>query len=173
MVDFLPKLISWLLSSGIKIGCILAGAYLVNRFSQIFLQKVIKKGLTDKIGQERKKRIETLVSIFSGTLRFIIYIVALLMILPEFGVNVAPILAGLGLTGLAVGMAARDILADFLSGIFIILENQYQVGDKVKIAGVEGEVKEITLRRTIIVDENHISHSIPNSQIKMVSKKIS
>lgn len=172
MLEFFPKLISWTLSHGIKIVAILIGAYLINRFSQIFVRKIIKNGLTEKIGQERKKRLETLVSIFSGTLRFLIYIVALLMILPEFGVNISPILAGLGLTGLAVGMAARDVISDFISGIFIILENQYQVGDKVKIAGIEGKVKEITLRRTIIVDENHISHSIPNSQIKIVSKKL-
>jgi len=171
MENFLQNLIPWLTSRGIKILFILIGTYLVNRFLQIFIGKIIQRNLVDRMSEERKKRVETLVSIFGGTLRFVIYIIALLMILPEFGINIAPILAGLGLVGLAIGMAARDIISDFISGIFIILENQYQIGDKVKIVDIEGKVKEISLRRAVIVDENNISHSIPNSQIKLVSKK--
>jgi len=171
MENFLQNLTPWLTSHAIKIISILIGAYLLNRFLQIFIGKIIQKHLADKISEERKKRVETLISILAGTLRFVIYIIAILMILPEFGINIAPILAGLGLAGLAVGMAARDIISDFISGIFIVLENQYQIGDKVKIAGIEGKVKEMTLRRTIIIDENKICHSFPNSQIKLVSKK--
>jgi len=171
MENFLQNLIPWLTSHGIKIILILIGAYLLNRFFQIFIEKIIQKHLADRIGKERKRRVETLISVLGGTLRFVIYIIAVLMILPEFGINIAPILAGLGLAGLAVGMASRDIISDFISGIFIILENQYQIGDKVKIVSIEGKVKEISLRRTVIVDENNISHSIPNSQIKLVSKK--
>jgi len=165
------NLIPWLTSHGVKIIFILLAAFLLNHFLQIFLRKIIKKNLADRMNGERKRRVETLISIFGGTLGFIIYIIAILMILPEFGMNIAPILAGLGLAGLAVGMAARDIISDFISGIFIILENQYQIGDKVKIAGIEGRIKEMSLRRTVIIDENNISHSIPNSQIKLVSKK--
>jgi len=171
MPNFLKNLIPWLLSHGAKIIFILLAAFLLNHFLQIFLRKIIKKNLADRMNGERKRRVETLISIFVGTLGFIIYIIAILMILPEFGMNIAPILAGLGLAGLAVGMAARDIISDFISGIFIILENQYQIGDKVKIAGIEGRIKEMSLRRTVIIDENNISHSIPNSQIKLVSKK--
>jgi small conductance mechanosensitive channel len=124
------------------------------------------------VGEEREKRIETLISIFKSSSRLIIYSFAILMILPEFGINITPILTGLGLVGLAVGIGAKDIISDFIAGIFIILENQYQIGDEIKIAGVEGKVKEVTLRRTIIVDSNNVSHSVPNSQIKLVSKKI-
>ena len=171
MEDLIKSFPSWLVSGGIRVVFILFGAYLLNRFLQVFIEKIIQKNLADKINQERKKKVETLISVFGGTIRFVIYIVAVLMILPEFGINIAPILAGLGLAGLAVGMAARDIISDFISGIFIILENQYQIGDKIKIVGIEGEVKELTLRRTVIVDENNICHSVPNSQIKLVSKK--
>ncbi len=172
MENLIQNLISWLLSHGIKIFAILICSYLLNRFLQIFIEKIIQRHLAVRMPAERKKRVETLISIFAGTFRLIIYIIAILMILPEFGINIAPILAGLGLVGLAVGMAARDIISDFISGIFIILENQYQIGDKVKIAGIEGKVKEMSLRRTIIIDENNISHSIPNSQIKLVSKRV-
>jgi small-conductance mechanosensitive channel len=162
---------SWFLASGIKIVIILIVAALTNRFFKVFIRKVIKKHIRNRVSGEKKKRAETLISIFGGTFSFVIWIVALLMILPEFGVNIAPILAGIGLMGLAVGMAAKDIISDFISGLFILLEGQYCVGDKVKIGGLEGEVKEITLRRTIIRDEAGLSHSIPNGQIKIISKK--
>jgi len=169
--NLIKNLTPWLVSSGIKIIFILIGAYLLNRFLQFFIVKIIQRNLVDKINEEGKKKAETLISIFGGTLKFIIYITAVLMILPELGINIAPILAGLGLAGLAVGMAARDIISDFISGIFIVLENQYQIGDKIKIIGIEGRVKELSLRRTVIIDENNICHSVPNSQIKLVSKK--
>lgn len=170
--NFLQGLVSWLLSSGIKVIIILIAAALINRLFKVFLKKAISKQIEGRVDGEKRKRAETLISVFGGTIKFVVWIIALLMILPEFGVNIAPILAGLGLLGLAVGMAARDIISDFISGLFILLENQYHVGDKVKIAGIEGQVKEITLRRTIIKDEAGLLHSIPNGQIKAVAKRI-
>ncbi|XOA42833.1 MAG: mechanosensitive ion channel family protein [Candidatus Nealsonbacteria bacterium] len=168
----IQDLISWLLSHGLKILLILIAANLINRFLKTFIKKVVKRQIKNKISQEEeKKRVETLLTIFEGTLKFIVWIVTVLMILPELGINIAPILAGVGVVGLAVGMAARGIISDFISGLFIILENQYHTGDKIKIAGLEGEVKEITLRRTIIKDKEGVSHSIPNSKITIVSKK--
>ena len=93
------------------------------------------------------------------------------MILSELGINITPILASLGIVGLAVGMAAKDIIADFISGVFILLEGQYYIGDEVKIGDIEGKVKEITLRRTILKDKDNMLHFIPNSQIKIVARK--
>ncbi len=171
ILNFLKSLLPWFLSSGIKIVLILIAAFLINLFLKVFLKKAIKKQIDDKIGKTKSKRTQTVISIFGGTLKFIIWIIALLMILPEFGINIAPILAGLGLLGFAVGMAAKDIISDFISGLFILLEGQYHIGDKVKVSGIEGEIKEITLRRTIIKDEAGLFHSIPNSQIKIVAKK--
>lgn len=168
---YLQNLIPWLLSHGIKIVLILVATFLINRFLKAFIERAVKKQIKDKVQEAERKKAETLISIFEGTFKFIIWIVALLMILPEFGVNITPILAGVGLMGLAVGMAARGIISDFIAGLFLLLENQYNIGDKVKIAGIEGEVKEITLRRTILKDGEGVFHSIPNSQIKVVSKK--
>lgn len=166
------KLAPWFFSHGVRIVLILLGSFLLNAALQGLLKKAIKKQIISRLDGGRKKRLETLVSVLGGTTRFVIYIAAILMVLSELGVNIAPILAGLGVAGLAVGMAARDVISDFIAGFFIILESQYELGDRVKIAGIEGEVKEITLRRTIIHDESELSHSIPNSQIKLVSRKI-
>ncbi|MCK4473788.1 mechanosensitive ion channel [Candidatus Parcubacteria bacterium] len=157
---------------GIKIICILIAAFLSNRFLRVFIERIIKKRIGDKIKAIQRKRVETLTGILGTTLKFTIWITAFLMILPEFGINIAPILAGAGLIGLAVGMASKDIISSFISGFFIILEDQYNIGDRVKIAGIEGEVKEITLRKTIIKDEKGVFHFIPNNQVKTVSKKI-
>ena len=92
------------------------------------------------------------------------------MLLPEFGINVAPVLAGLGLAGLAIGMAAKDVLADFLAGLFIIIEGEYNIGDKVKIAGVIGRVSGISFRRTILRSRDGSIHIIPNREIKLIKR---
>jgi small conductance mechanosensitive channel len=169
--DFLQKNLDWLLSSGVKIVLILIGAFVVNQILKATLEKVINKHIKSRIREGNQKRAETLIGVFGGTLNFLILIIAILMVLPEFRINIAPILGGLGLAGLAVGMAARDIISDFISGIFILLENQYNVGDEVKIAGFEGKVKEITLRRTIIQAGDGTINLIPNSQVKIVTRK--
>ena len=169
--NFLQNLMPWLLSGGVKIAVILIVAVLADRFLKTLLKRIIGKQIKNRVNGEKRKRADTLISILSGTSSFVIWIIAILMILPEFGINIAPILAGMGLLGLAVGMAARDIISDFISGFFIILEGQYHVGDEVKISGIEGEVKEITLRRTIIKDKTGLIHSVPNGQIKTVAKK--
>ena len=169
--NFLQNLIPWLLSSGVKIVVILIAVVLTDRFLKTLLKRIIGKQIKNRVNGEKKKRADTLISILSGTSSFIIWVVAILMILPEFGINIAPILAGMGLLGLAVGMAARDIISDFISGFFIVLENQYHVGDEVKISGIEGEIKEITLRRTVIKDKTGLIHLVPNGQIKTVAKK--
>ena len=170
--NIVENLIPWLLNHGIKIVLILVVAGLINRFLKTFITKAVRGNIKNHISEEEKRRrVETLVSVFEGTFKFIVWIAALLMILPEFGLNITAVLAGVGVVGLAVGMAARDIVSDFISGLFIILENQYRIGDTIKVVNIEGEVKEITLRRTIIKDKEGLFHSIPNSKINIVSKK--
>ncbi len=165
------NIVPWLMSSGIKIIIIICLAIFFNIFVQSFIKKIVLKNIKTK-NKKAKKRTETLISIFVGTLRFVIAIAVLLMILPEFGVNIAALLAGVGVIGLAIGMASREIVADFLSGIFILIEDQYCIGDRIKVLNIEGEVTEITLRRTSIKDDTGLLHSICNSQIKTIAKKL-
>ena len=170
---YLPNLIQWFLAHGLKIIGIIVGAVLVNWFLKTLITNFIKDTIKAKISEEtKKKRAATLISSFYGTAHFIVIIVALLAILSELGINITPILASLGVAGLAVSMAAKDIIADFISGLFILLEGQFYVGDKVKIADIEGVVQEFTLRKTIIRDSQGVLHIIPNSQIKIVAKEI-
>jgi small conductance mechanosensitive channel len=118
---------------------------------------------------EIKKRCDTLSSVFVNTGIVIIAIIAIFTILPEFGVNIAAMLAGLGIVGIAVGFGAQGLIRDVFSGIFILLEDQYRIGDVVNVAGIGGLVEEINLRRTVLRDLDGIVHSIPNGEIKVAS----
>lgn len=171
MENLIQNLTPWFLSNGIKIIAILIVASLLGRLGKIFTEKIVRGAIKDTDEKSKKKREKTLIQIFNSTISLIVWLMATLTILPEFGVNIAPILAGAGLLGLAIGMGAKDIINDFLSGIFIILEDRYRVGDSVKIAGIEGIVKNINLKRTILKDVEGIEYSIPNGQIKITANK--
>ena len=173
--NFLSSLISWFFAHGIKIVGILIVAFMVTRLIKIFLSRFLKnliqKGF--KAGKEKpvveEKRLETLEKVSYSILKTVIWVIAVVTILPEFGVNIGPLLAGIGVAGLALGLAARGLIQDYLSGLFILLEDQYRVGEEIEIAGTKGKVKDFNLRRTVIEDENGIIHYIPNSQIKKAS----
>jgi small conductance mechanosensitive channel len=122
------------------------------------------------IGEYQRNRIATVVKALNNTLAAAVWAIAVITVLPEFGVNLAPILAGLGLAGLAVGMAAKDMLTDFIAGFFIIIEGEYSIGDKVKIAGTTGKVMEVSLRRTILEGKGGSIHIIPNREIKLIKR---
>ena len=93
----------------------------------------------------------------------------LFTILAEIGVNIGPALASLGVVGFAVGFGAQSIIKDIINGIFILMENQYSIGDVVKAGGVSGLVEEVNLRRTILRDLDGVVHYIPNGEINLVS----
>jgi len=122
------------------------------------------------LAEARKQRIATLIKTTNNILRSLIWIVAAIAILPEFGVNITPILASLGLAGLAIGMAAKDILTDFIAGAFIIFEGGYNIGDEVEIAGFSGEVLEISLRRTVLRGGDGVICAVPNREVKLIKK---
>jgi small conductance mechanosensitive channel len=153
----------------VRIITIILVAFLVNKSIQYLIKRTLSKEL--KLYKSKRKRAETLIVVFGGTTNFLVSIIAILLILSELGINITALLAGIGVLSLAIGMASREIIADFIAGVFIIIEEQYSIGDWVKIGAVEGIVKEITLRKTIIEDDNKIMHSIPNGQIKVVAKK--
>ena len=90
------------------------------------------------------------------------------MILILFDVDIRPILAGAGVIGLAIGFGAQSLVKDFVSGLFILIENQYNIGDKVKIGSSEGNVIKITMRSTVLRDEEGKTYYISNGSIKGV-----
>ncbi len=117
----------------------------------------------------RSQQLRTLASVVNGVGTFVVCFVALLQVLPLFGVDVKPLLASAGVVGLAIGFGAQTLVHDVINGFFILVENQYAIGDTVKVAGVSGTVEEMSLRKTILRDANGTLHSVPNSEIKIVS----
>ena len=162
-------LYGWFTVHGIKIILILIGALIINSVGKKFISKATKRGIKDTDEKATEKRQETLIRIFTGTLKMIIWLVAVMMILPEIGINIGPILAGAGILGLAIGFGAQYMVRDFLAGLFIILENQYRIGDWVVIGKVSGEVERVTLRKTVLRDRDGAEHHIPNGEIKQSS----
>jgi moderate conductance mechanosensitive channel len=92
-----------------------------------------------------------------------------MQILPVLGVNMGPLLASAGVAGLAIGFGAQTLVHDVINGFFILLENQYAVGDMVRVAGVKGTVEVMTMRNTTLRDDDGTLHIVPNSEIKIVS----
>ncbi|MCG2809802.1 MAG: mechanosensitive ion channel family protein, partial [Candidatus Portnoybacteria bacterium] len=97
-----------------------------------------------------------------------IYVIILLMVLSLFGLDITPILAGAGVIGLAIGFGAQSLVKDFVSGLFILIENQYDMGDRVKIGTFEGRVVKITMRSTVLRDDEGKTFYISNGLINNV-----
>jgi small conductance mechanosensitive channel len=117
----------------------------------------------------RTQQFRTLASVITSVGVFIIIFVAALEALPLLGLNLGPLLASAGVAGLAIGFGAQTLVHDFINGFFIVMENQYDLGDTVKIAGVKGTVERMTLRQTVLRDEDGTVHTVPNSAIQIVS----
>jgi moderate conductance mechanosensitive channel len=134
--------------------------------------------ITGKVGtlQSRKlpsrfsaQKIRTLAGVITSVGVLVILFVATLEILSLLGLNLGPLLASAGIAGLAIGFGAQTLVHDFINGFFILLEDQYDLGDVVRIAGVKGTVEDMSLRRTVLRDDDGTLHTVPNSQITIVS----
>ncbi|MBN1388565.1 MAG: mechanosensitive ion channel family protein [Bacteroidales bacterium] len=119
--------------------------------------------------EESEKRINTLTGIVWGLLRIILWTIYIMLILQQFGVNIAPILASAGILGLAVGFGAQELVRDFISGFFILLEDQVRTGDVAIIDGTSGLVEKIELRTITLRDFSGTVHIFQNGKIGNLS----
>lgn len=166
------NLVPWLLDHGIKIVFLVILAYLLNIILGRLIVRTVRIAVVrdENMSEEaEKKREDTLIHIFRGALRVVLIVLALLMILQEFGLKIGPILAGAGIVGVAVGFGGQYLIKDVITGLFMILENQYRIGDVVKIDGTEGVVQDITLRKTTLRDMDGTVHHINHGSIVLVS----
>ena len=139
-------------------------------------QRAISKVITTRIPKIREEspdqlavRSKTLTNTSNGLVSFVLWLVAGLMIFSELGVNIAPVLATVGLAGLAVGFAAQNIIRDYLHGFFIMMEDWYRIDEVAIVAGIGGLVVDVNLRRTVLRDLDGAMHIIPNSKIELAS----
>lgn len=169
---WVDNLIPWLLNHGLKILFIAVLAYLLNIVIGRIIIRAVRLAVVrdDNMSEEaEKKREDTLIHIFRGALRIILIVLAILMILQELGLKIGPILAGAGIVGVAVGFGGQYLIKDVITGLFMILENQYRIGDVVKIDGTDGVVQDITLRKTTLRNLDGTVHHINHGSIVLVS----
>ncbi len=162
---------NWLVTSGIRVVAILIGAFLISAGAS-FLSRRAERLFDDDdptTMNAREKRAATLGKVIRNTIRVAAWVIALLLILREIGIDIAPMLAGVGIAGIAIGFGAQSLVRDIVAGLFILVENQFDVGDVVRVAGVAGKVEKITLRSTTLRDSEGKVHIIPNGKMDVVT----
>jgi moderate conductance mechanosensitive channel len=166
-----PTLPSWLLATSLRIAVIAIAAYVVIRAGSAATRRFEREMSTgtglDVV--ERTKRAQTFARLLQRSLAVVVAVMAGLMILRELDIDITPVLTGAGIAGLAIGFGAQALIKDWLSGIFIVAENQFNAGEHVRIAGVEGVVEDFGLRRTMLRDADGTVHHVPNGQIIVAS----
>ena len=170
MMD-VENIATWVTMTGLRILGIVIGAYIAIRLAALVTRRVESAFDDDDPStmNEREKRAATLGKVLRNILRIVIWSVALLMVLNELEIDVGPLLAGVGIVGLAVGFGAQSLVKDIVAGMFILVENQYDVGDVIKVAGASGKVEKVTLRSTRLRDAEGKVHIIPNGSMDVVT----
>ncbi len=167
-------IINWLLTKGINIIITLVAIYVflkvveivLNRIKIVLLSKYEKDSSLKAI--DSRKRSETLSRLAGYILKLIIWIAGIIVILSQLSINIAPLLASAGIVGVAIGLGAQNLIKDIIQGTFILIENQYHVGDVVSVAGVAGLVEEFNIRYTRMRNLSGSVFFIPNGEIKVV-----
>lgn len=133
--------------------------------------KRLRAGANPLVTARRAQRARTIGSVLRSITSAVVLLIAAVMILAEFGVALGPILASAGIVGVAVGFGAQNLVRDFLSGMFMLLEDQYGVGDVIDVGAAKGTVEAVTLRTTRLRDVNGVVWYVPNGEIKRVGNE--
>lgn len=123
------------------------------------------------VSERRQQRAQALGMVLRSITSLAVYTVALMIILAEFGISLGPLVAGAGIVGVALGFGAQSLVRDFLSGIFMLIEDQYGVGDVIDVGEAVGVVEEVSLRTTRLRDVEGTVWFVPNGEIRRVGNK--
>jgi small conductance mechanosensitive channel len=170
--NWTSNIIPWLLTHGVRVMLIIIAAYILHYILQKAIVKIIRVSVTSDVhrtAHAEEKREETLIQISSWTIRIFLVLLVIAFILSEIGLPVGPMLAGAGILGLAVGFGGQYLIRDFITGFFMIVENQYRIGDAVSLDQTSGIVENISLRMTTLRDLDGTLHHVPHGDIKRVA----
>lgn len=161
-------------TTGLRILIVLFAAWFAVKLLHKFINRLEKRLLRKSLAEgepatESEKRIETITRLLRQAAQLALWITALLIILKEIGVEIAPIIASAGIVGLAVGFGAQNMVRDIISGFFMILENQVRVGDVAIINGTGGLVEKINFRTIVLRDLGGVVHVFPNGTVTTLS----
>lgn len=172
-----PKLTQLALAHGLRVVLILVVTLVLFKLVRKLLSRLQRRlAVEDSQAGRNLLRSTTLVSVLRSLFSFTIWLVSSVMVLDELGVKVGPLLTAAGIVGVAIGFGAQSLVRDFVTGFFVLLEDQYRVGDSVEISiidgvQVKGTVERFSLRSTALRESNGSLHHVPNGVVQVVSNR--
>ena len=171
--EALPGLGNFIKEHGFNLVLVLLLAYVMRKFAMAIVSSFIRRAIHSEqfaTAQDEESRVKTLIGIVRTPVRIAIWIIAGMLLLAEIGVDTAPLVASAGIIGVALGFGAQSLVKDVISGIFMLLENWYRVGDVVELnERVAGVVEQFTLRETVLRDLDGMVHHMTNGEIKVAT----
>lgn len=170
--NFLDGLLAFAETKLPKLIWIAIGSWILIRVIGVISHRVVRAAERHSTRAGHLGQVKTLTGVIRATGVAIVAVIAALEVLPLLGLNLGPLLTSAGVAGVAIGLASQAIVKDCLNGFLILVEDQYSVGDVIKIAGLQGTVEEMSLRKTILRDGDGTLYTIPNSQITTVANLV-
>lgn len=178
MSDSAQNFIDWVSGTPLRVFVIIISAIVIQSFGARAIQRAMNRLASAdllpgprNIVARQKERARTIGGVLAVTLKIVIWIVAIGMVLGEFGFNLGPLIASAGIIGVAVGLGAQTLVRDTLSGIFMLIEDQYGVGDNVDVLDVKGIVEKVGLRVTTVRDKEGTLWYLRNGEILKVGNQ--
>ncbi len=176
--DNLQAALDWFTGAPLNITIIILLTIFISRLGQRSITRLLNRVASADLipgpkrsGTRQKERAKTTSTVLKSTLNGSIWLIAIFMILAEFGLNLGPLIASAGVIGVALGLGAQTLVRDILSGIFMLVEDQYGVGDKVNVLEVQGVVETVGLRITTVRDAKGTIWYLRNGEILKVGNK--
>jgi small-conductance mechanosensitive channel len=178
MNDSLQSALDWISGTPLRVAIILLSAMISQAFGSRAIERAMNRLATAdlvpgprNIVARQKERARTIGGVLSSTLKTLIWVVAVGMALGEFGFNLGPLIASAGILGVALGLGAQTLVRDVLSGIFMLVEDQYGVGDSIDVLEVQGVVEKVGLRVTCVRDKKGTLWYLRNGEILKVGNQ--
>jgi small-conductance mechanosensitive channel len=171
------NILEWLSGAPLRIVIVLVAAWISYSIGHRAIDRAVNKLATADLipgpgfAKRQAERARTTGSVLNSILKAVVWIIAIGMILGEFGFNLGPVIASAGVIGVAIGLGAQTLVRDILSGIFMLIEDQYGVGDQIKVLEIEGVVEKVGLRITTIRDKNETLWYVRNGEILIIGNR--
>jgi small-conductance mechanosensitive channel len=168
------NILEWLSGSPLRVFSVLVAAWIAQSIGHRAIERAINKLATADLkpgpgfAKRQAERARTTGSVLNSILKAAVWIIAMAMILGEFGFNLGPVIASAGVIGVAIGLGAQTLVRDVLSGIFMLIEDQYGVGDQISTLEIEGVVEKVGLRITTIRDKKGVLWYVRNGEILVI-----
>lgn len=171
------NILEWLSGAPLRIVIVLVAAWISYSIGHRAIDRAVNKLATADLipgpgfAKRQAERARTTGSVLNSILKAVVWIIAIGMILGEFGFNLGPVIASAGVIGVAIGLGAQTLVRDILSGIFMLIEDQYGVGDQIKVLEIEGVVEKVGLRITTIRDKDDVLWYVRNGEILIIGNR--